>query len=150
MTHRGPFQPRPFCVSVIPSAPYSIVTLFRSTQALLTEGSCPQIAESQNGGGWKGPLWGIQSNPLPKQGHLQQAMGRNSRHVLLKPRSRGSGWQCRGRRRPRAGVPFSPPSHTPPCRGCSPCICTQQPEGSSALSGCSHSPGTGTVWKMRP
>jgi len=29
-------------------------------------------SESQNGRGWKGPLWVIQSKPLPKQGHLQQ------------------------------------------------------------------------------
>ena len=29
--------------------------------------------ESQNVQGWKGPLWVTQSNPLPKQGHLQQA-----------------------------------------------------------------------------
>ena len=28
---------------------------------------------SQNGRGWKGRLWVTQSNPLPKQGHLQQA-----------------------------------------------------------------------------
>jgi len=27
--------------------------------------------ESQNGRGWKGPLWVIWSHPLPKQGHLQ-------------------------------------------------------------------------------
>ena len=32
---------------------------------------CP--TESQNGRGWKGPLWVTQSNPLPKQGHPQQA-----------------------------------------------------------------------------
>jgi len=30
-----------------------------------------RITESQNGRGWKGPLWVTQSNPLPKQGHLQ-------------------------------------------------------------------------------
>jgi len=29
--------------------------------------------ESQNSGGWKGPLWVIQSNPLPKQGHPEPA-----------------------------------------------------------------------------
>ena len=29
--------------------------------------------ESQDGGGWQGPLWVTQSNPLPKQGHPQQA-----------------------------------------------------------------------------
>jgi len=29
--------------------------------------------ESQHGRGWKGPLWVTQSNPLPKQCHLQQA-----------------------------------------------------------------------------
>ena len=33
----------------------------------------PLIWESQNVRGWKGPLWVTQSNPLPKQGHLQQA-----------------------------------------------------------------------------
>ena len=32
-----------------------------------------RITESQNRRGWKGPLWVNQSNPLPKQGHLQQA-----------------------------------------------------------------------------
>jgi len=34
---------------------------------------CSRIfhTESQNGGGWKGPLWVTQPNPLPKQGHLQ-------------------------------------------------------------------------------
>ena len=31
------------------------------------------ITESQNGRGWKGPLWVTQPNPLPKQGHPQQA-----------------------------------------------------------------------------
>jgi len=29
--------------------------------------------ESQNVRGWKGPLWDIHSNPLPKQGHPEQA-----------------------------------------------------------------------------
>ena len=32
-----------------------------------------RIPGSQNVGGWKGPLWVTQSNPLPKQGHPQQA-----------------------------------------------------------------------------
>ena len=32
-----------------------------------------RITESQNVRGWKGPLWVTQPNPLPKQGHLQQA-----------------------------------------------------------------------------
>ena len=32
-----------------------------------------RLTESQNGRGWKGPLWVIQSNPLPKQGHPEQA-----------------------------------------------------------------------------
>jgi len=31
------------------------------------------LTESQHGRGWKGPLWVIQSNPLPKQGHPEQA-----------------------------------------------------------------------------
>jgi len=31
------------------------------------------VTESQNGWSWKGPLWVTQSNPLPKQGHPQQA-----------------------------------------------------------------------------
>jgi len=31
------------------------------------------IAESQHGRGWQGPLWVTQSNPLPKQGHPEQA-----------------------------------------------------------------------------
>jgi len=31
------------------------------------------FTESQHGRGWKGPLWVTQSNPLPKQGHPQQA-----------------------------------------------------------------------------
>ena len=30
-------------------------------------------AESQHGQGWKGPLWVTQPNPLPKQGHPEQA-----------------------------------------------------------------------------
>ena len=34
---------------------------------------CLEIADSQNGGGRKGPLWVTQSNPLPKQGHPEQA-----------------------------------------------------------------------------
>ena len=32
-----------------------------------------RISESQHGGGWQGPLWVTQSNPLPKQGHPEQA-----------------------------------------------------------------------------
>ena len=32
------------------------------------------FTQSQNGRGWKGPLWVTQPNPLPKQGHLQQAV----------------------------------------------------------------------------
>ena len=32
-----------------------------------------RITESQNGRGWKGPLWVTQPNPLPKQGHPEQA-----------------------------------------------------------------------------
>jgi len=32
-----------------------------------------QITESQNGRGWKGPLWVTQPNPLPKQGHPEPA-----------------------------------------------------------------------------
>jgi len=32
-----------------------------------------RITGSQNGWGWKGPLWVTQSNPLPKQGHPEQA-----------------------------------------------------------------------------
>ena len=31
------------------------------------------ITESQNVRGWKGPLWVTQPNPLPKQGHPEQA-----------------------------------------------------------------------------
>jgi len=31
------------------------------------------ITESQNVGGWQGPLWVTQPNPLPKQGHPEQA-----------------------------------------------------------------------------
>ena len=46
-----------------------------------SEGLCPKhlcsrsvaIAESQHGGGWKGPLWVTQPKPLPKQGHPEQA-----------------------------------------------------------------------------
>jgi len=33
-----------------------------------------QLTESQNSRGWKGPLWVTQSNPLPKQGYLQQVV----------------------------------------------------------------------------
>jgi len=29
--------------------------------------------DSQDGRGWKGPLWVTQPNPLPKQGHPDQA-----------------------------------------------------------------------------
>ena len=32
-----------------------------------------RIPESQHGRGWKGPLWVTQPNPLPKQGHPEQA-----------------------------------------------------------------------------
>ena len=32
-----------------------------------------RITESQHGRGWQGPLWLNQSNPLPKQGHPEQA-----------------------------------------------------------------------------
>jgi len=32
-----------------------------------------RITESQNGRGWKGPLWSSSPTLLPKQGHLQQA-----------------------------------------------------------------------------
>jgi len=32
-----------------------------------------RITESQNVRGWQGPLWVTQSNPLPKQGHPEQA-----------------------------------------------------------------------------
>ena len=32
-----------------------------------------RITESQNGRGWKGPLWVTQPNPLPKQGHPERA-----------------------------------------------------------------------------
>ena len=31
------------------------------------------VTESQNVRGWQGPLWVTQSNPLPKQGHPEQA-----------------------------------------------------------------------------
>jgi len=33
----------------------------------------PGLTESQNVQGWKGPLWVTQPNPLPKQGHPEQA-----------------------------------------------------------------------------
>jgi len=36
-------------------------------------GLCHRITESQNIQGWKGPLWVTQPNPLPKQGHPEQA-----------------------------------------------------------------------------
>ena len=36
-------------------------------------GSLQRITESQNSRGWQGPLWGTQPNPLPKQGHPEQA-----------------------------------------------------------------------------
>jgi len=32
------------------------------------------VTESQNGWGWKGPLWVTQSNPLPKQGHPEMSV----------------------------------------------------------------------------
>ena len=31
------------------------------------------VTESQNGRGWQGPLWVTHPNPLPKQGHPEQA-----------------------------------------------------------------------------
>ena len=31
------------------------------------------ITESQTGRGWQGPLWVTQPNPMPKQGHPEQA-----------------------------------------------------------------------------
>ena len=40
---------------------------FNALQVLLS------FTESQNGGGWQGPLWVTQPNPLPKQGHPEQA-----------------------------------------------------------------------------
>ena len=52
----------------------------KGSRALKRTGSrrerCPRrhsITESQNSRGWQGPLWVTQPNPLPKQGHLQQA-----------------------------------------------------------------------------
>ena len=33
----------------------------------------PEVTESQKVGGWQGPLWVPQPNPLPKQGHPEQA-----------------------------------------------------------------------------
>jgi len=39
----------------------------------LLQGLSRSITESQNVRGWKGPLWVIWSNPLPKESHLQQA-----------------------------------------------------------------------------
>ena len=32
-----------------------------------------RLTESQNLRGWQGPLWVTQPNPLPKQGHPEQA-----------------------------------------------------------------------------
>ena len=43
---------------------------------------CHRITESQNGGGWQGPLWVTQSNPLLKQGRLQQAAQHRVQAVL--------------------------------------------------------------------
>jgi len=40
---------------------------------VLLSGGIHRITESQNVRGWKGPLWVTQSNPLPKQGHPEQA-----------------------------------------------------------------------------
>ena len=37
------------------------------------QGADHRISESQHGRGWQGPLWVTQSNPLPKQGHPEQA-----------------------------------------------------------------------------
>ena len=47
--------------------------LVREGVAGFSEPCVHRITESQKGKGWKGPLWVTQSNPLPKQGHLQQA-----------------------------------------------------------------------------
>ena len=62
---------------------------------MATVGSCPhgtlhprsaagqdRITESQNGGGWQDPLWVTQPNPLPKQGHPEQAAQHRSQAGL--------------------------------------------------------------------
>ena len=36
-------------------------------------GASAAVTESQHGRGWRGPLWVAQPNPLPKQGHPEQA-----------------------------------------------------------------------------
>jgi len=50
---------------------------FWSQGRITAAGKAPPLrhsTESQNGRGWKGPLWVTQSNPLPKQGHPEQAV----------------------------------------------------------------------------
>jgi len=50
-----------------------LVSLRAGKKRKQMKGCSLQITESQNGRGWKGPLWVTQSNPLPKQGHPEQA-----------------------------------------------------------------------------
>ena len=45
----------------------------RHQRAKGSGGICPTITGSQHGRGWQGPLWVTQPNPLPKQGHPEQA-----------------------------------------------------------------------------
>ena len=61
VTHRGPFQPRTFCDSVIRSS------------FMRANPWCQLITESQNSSGWKG-LWGdgVVQSPCSKLGHLEQ------------------------------------------------------------------------------
>jgi len=56
--------------------PLTVPSGFSSSQArrpAALHASRAPVTESQNGRGWKGPLWVTQSSPLPKQGHPEQA-----------------------------------------------------------------------------
>ena len=63
----GVFQPPWFCDSVV-------LKLCSLCRALEPQGvPQPRVTESQHVWGWQGPLWVPQPNPLPKQGHPEQA-----------------------------------------------------------------------------
>ena len=49
------------------------INVIRSSSSLLQTRGQQRITELQNVRGWQGPLWVPQPNPLPKQGHPEQA-----------------------------------------------------------------------------
>ena len=64
-------SPSPTINPTLPSPPLNHVT--ESQNHRITESQNHRITESQHGRGEQGPLWVTQSNPLPKQGHPEQA-----------------------------------------------------------------------------